>query len=380
MWKLPLESPPEVKPKPAPMPNSSPPSESFRILVIDDDEDTRANLRDLLELDDHRVTAAARFTEGLATIRECSEIGDEFDVLILDRKLPDGNVEDWLSRLKQAAARAAFIVITAYADIEGVIAALKEGADDYLLKPFNPELLRKTLNRIVALKLAEQKAQQAERLAAIGQMMTGLAHESRNALQRSLACLEMLELEVGDKPDALDLVRRVRRAQEQLHQLLEEVRNYAAPMHLERTASSLQSVWHEAWEQTSPLRQGRDAKIIERVAGDPRCPMDRFRMGQVFRNIFENSLAACKDPVRIEIDCSVASDGAQGSARVWIRDNGPGLMPEQKRRVFEPFFTTKAKGTGLGMAIAQRIVETHGGAISVEDEGTGATFLIVLPG
>lgn len=355
-------------------------SESLHVLVVDDDEDTRANLRDLLELDHYRVQTAAGFAKGMEAIRASTESADEFDVLLVDRKLPDGNVEDWLPRLKQAATQAVFIVITAYADIEGVIAALQEGADDYLLKPFNPELLRKTLNRLIALKQAEQKAQQAQRLAAIGQMMTGLAHESRNALQRSMACLEMLEMEVGDKPEALDLVRRVRRAQEQLHQLLEEVRNYAAPLHLERTTSSLQGVWQEAWDQLSSHRQGRDAALVERVEGDSRCQIDRFRMGQVFRNIFENALAACHDPVRIEIDCSMASGDAQGGVRVLVRDNGPGLTPEQRRRVFEPFYTTKAKGTGLGMAIAQRIVETHGGAISVEVEGPGATFLIVLPG
>lgn len=379
MWKLSLGDLLAAKLNPVPMPNRPQRSESLHVLVVDDDEDTRANLRDLLELDSYRVQTVAGFAEGMEAIRSSMEAADKLDVLIVDRKLPDGNVEDWLPRLKLAAPRAAFIIITAYADIEGVIAALQEGADDYLLKPFNPELLRKTLNRIVALKRAEQKAQQAQRLAAIGQMMTGLAHESRNTLQRSLACLEMLEMEVSDKPEALNLVQRVRRAQEQLHQLLEEVRNYAAPMHLERTASSLQGVWHDAWEQLSSQRQGRDAAITERVEGDTRCQIDRFRMGQVFRNIFENSLAAGRDPLRIEIDCSVASGGAQAGVRILIRDNGPGLTPEQKRRIFEPFYTTKAKGTGLGMAIAQRIVETHGGAISVVDDGPGATFLIVLP-
>jgi len=353
--------------------------ETHRILVIEDDEDTRANLRDLLELDDYRVEAAASFAEGLQYITSAKENGYEFDVFIVDRKLPDGTVEDWLPRLKQVASQAAFIIITAFVDIEGVIAALHGGADDYLLKPFNPELLRKTLDRIIALKRAEQKAQQAQRLAAIGEMMTGLAHESRNALQRSLACLEMLEMEVGDRPEALDLVRRVRRAQEQLHHLLEEVRNYAAPLHLERTSSSLRDAWQEAWEQTSPHRQGRDAAISEHVQGNVRCQIDRFRIVQVFRNIFENSLAACPDPVRIELDCSAASVGAQRSVQILVRDNGPGLTTEQRRRIFEPFFTTKTKGTGLGMAIAQRIVEIHGGVISVEENSPGATILIALP-
>jgi signal transduction histidine kinase len=352
--------------------------ETLRILVIDDDEDTRANLRDLLELDDYQVQTAASFTAGIADIQSGVAKNAEFDVLIVDRKLPDGTVEDWLPRLKQAAPQASFVIITGYADIEGVIAALQGGADDYLLKPFNPELLHKTLNRIIALKHAERKARQAQRLATIGQMMAGLAHESRNALQRSLACLEMLEMEVGDKPEALDLVQRVRRAQQQLNCLLEEVRNYAAPMQLERYVCSLRDVWNEAWEQTSPHRLGRDAAIAETVEGDCRCRIDRFRMAQVFRNIFENSLAACQDPVRIEIVFTKGSGGGQG-IQILFRDNGPGLTFEQKRRIFEPFYTTKPKGTGLGMAIAQRIVDTHGGTISVHDEGPGAAILVALP-
>jgi signal transduction histidine kinase len=351
--------------------------DSLSVLVIDDDEDTRANLRDLLELSGYRVEAAGSFTAGIDLLKASLEARSGFDVLILDRKLPDGTVESWLPKLKQQSPQSAFIIITAYADIEGVIAALQEGADDYLLKPFNPDLLHRTLDRIIALKQAEQKARQAQRLAAIGQMMTGLAHESRNALQRSLACLEMLELEVGDRPEALDLVQRVRRAQQQLHHLLEEVRNYAAPLHLERASVSLQSVWQEAWEQTAAGRKGRDTALIEQISGDCAAKIDRFRMCQVFRNIFENSLAACQDPVRIEIKLDENRDSA--AVRILLRDNGPGLRPEQRQRIFEPFYTTKSKGTGLGMAIAQRIVEAHGGTISVEDGGPGAAIVILLP-
>lgn len=358
-------------------------SEPLRILVIEDDADTRANLRDLLELDHYFVQTEGTLAAGLEAAKASSKDSTPWDVLILDRKMPDGNVEDWLPRLKLAASGAALIIITAYADIEGVIAALHGGADDYLLKPFNPELLRKTLDRIIALREAERKAVQAQRLAAIGQMMTGLAHESRNALQRSLACLEMLEMEVGDKPEAIDLVKRVRRAQEQLHNLLEEVRNYAAPLTLERQTCSLRDVWQEAWENTVLARKGRDAKLVEEVQGSTDCSVDRFRLGQVFRNIFENAIAACRDPVRIAIQCVTTSvsdrDSAPESVRILIRDNGPGLTPEQRRRIFEPFFTTKPRGTGLGMAIAQRIVDSHGGSISVEDVDTGAAILLVLP-
>ena len=93
-----------MKANPAPMSNRPQRSESLHVLVVDDDEDTRANLRDLLELDNYRVQTAASFVEGMECIQACTESSNEFDVLIVDRKLPDGTVEDWLPRLKQAAA------------------------------------------------------------------------------------------------------------------------------------------------------------------------------------------------------------------------------------------------------------------------------------
>ena len=89
---------------------------------------------------------------------------------------------------------------------------------------------------ITFLKQAQERALQAERLAAIGQVVAGLAHESRNALQRSQACLEMLALTVRDRPEALDLIERLQQAQDHLHTLYEDVRSYAAPIKLDKVA------------------------------------------------------------------------------------------------------------------------------------------------
>src|SRR5262249_25438923 len=91
----------------------------------------------------------------------------------------------------------------------------------------------------------QERLLQAERLAAIGQMMTGLAHESGNALARSQSCLEMLTWEVEDRPEALDLIRRIQKAQDHLKQLYDEVRSYAAPLKLEREPWSLSAVWRQ---------------------------------------------------------------------------------------------------------------------------------------
>ena len=234
---------------------------------------------------------------------------------------------------------------------------------------------------ISALKHAQEQALQSARLAAIGQMMTGLAHESGNALARSQACLEMLALEVQDRPEALDLIRRVQKAQDHLRQLYEEVRGYAAPLRLEREAWDVSGIWRQAWANLGVQRQGRDAALREETAGvDLRCPVDHFRLEQVFRNVFENALAACRDPARLTVACADAELDGRPALRVAVRDNGPGLSPEQRLRIFDPFYTTKTKGTGLGMAIAKRILDAHGGQIAVGDAaGPGAEILLLLP-
>jgi signal transduction histidine kinase len=356
---------------------------SLQVLVIDDDPDTRANLCDILALDDYQCVMAGTAAEALAR-----DDWPAFAAVVLDRKLPDGSAEELLPKLRQLAPQAAVIIVTGYADVGSTIAALRLGAADYILKPINPEELRARLGRVAEhlrqereLRQAQERLLQSERLAAIGQMMTGLAHESGNALARSRACLEMLQWEVEDRPEALDLIARIQKAQDHLQQLYEEVRNYAAPLKLEREPWDVGAVWRQAWTNLALLREGRDAALTEEAAGvNLECAVDPFRLEQVFRNIFENSLAACPDPVRITVRCRAVYLDGRAAVRVSVQDSGPGLTGEQRQRIFDPFFTTKTKGTGLGMAIAKRIVETHGGRIAVGPAaGGGAEILITLP-
>jgi len=474
-----------------------------RVLIIEDDEDTRANLRDLLELDGHTVLEAATAAQGLSIAT-----GGDLLAIILDRRLPDAPPSRVLAELRRIAPEASVIVVTGFADLEGAIAALRLGAADYILKPLNPEALRASLGRvserlrleearhhseaafrnlleaaesvivitrtdlsilylspfaerltgystaevrdrdmaevlrpirdpgvseevvrrlragepvrgledrivcrdgslramiwnavrladyegesaflavgqdITGLRLAQERALQSERLAAIGQMVTGLAHESRNALQRSQACLEMLALEVQDRPAALALIARLQAAQDHLAFLYEDVRAYAAPLRLDRRLITLSEIWRGAWAQLVKPGRPKEARLVESFqCQDLQCEADPFRMGQVFRNIFENSLAAASPPAEVRLRCSDSrlDDGAP-ALEVSIRDNGPGLTPEARLRLFEPFFTTKIKGTGLGMALAHRIVESHGGKIAAGvADGPGAEIRITLP-
>src|SRR5262249_26499862 len=148
------------------------------------------------------------------------------------------------------------------------------------------------------------QALRMERLAAIGQAMTGLTHESRNALQRGMACLEILKLRLKDRPEDLDLLARLQRAQYDLLRLYEEVRGYGAPLQIDRRRCDLAAVWREAWEQVAPQFPDKEATVREEAAGvDLWCHADAVRLVQVFRNLLENSFAACSGPVRIAFIC-----------------------------------------------------------------------------
>src|SRR5262249_43647782 len=132
----------------------------LNVLVIDDDADTRANLRDILELDDYHVETAGTVAEALHR-----DNWPAFAAIMLDRKLPDGSAEDLRPRLKQLAPEAAIIIVTGYADLEGAITAIRQGAADYLTKPINPDLIRTRLKHVAERKRAAEEIRRLNELA-----------------------------------------------------------------------------------------------------------------------------------------------------------------------------------------------------------------------
>lgn len=347
------------------------------VLVVEDDEDTRCNLRDILDLDGHTVETASTMAEALA-----HRTLPAAEVILLDRRLPDGTAEELLPRLHEAAPEAEVIIITGHAGLDSAIAVMQQGATDYLLKPINPDALRASLRRLAERRAMARRLVQSERLAAIGQTVTAISHEARNELHGLQLGLEALPRVLDDRERALKLIERLQTVPQRLERLFDDIRAFAAPLQLERVVCSVSDIWQKAWQSLEPSWQTRDVDFSEQVDQSPAdLPVDVFRLEQVFRNLFENSLAACTDPVTISIVCESVEAGARPAVRISVRDTGPGLTPEQRRHVFEAFFTTKRSGTGLGMAIVRRIVEAHGGTISVaESSAPGAEFVILLPG
>ena len=343
----------------------------LKILIVDDEPDACTSLRRVLRVDGYEVDIAHSVSE-MMNPREWSD----YFAIILDRKLPDGMADDLLPRCRERAPHASIVIVTGYADLESSIAAMREGVEDYIIKPINPDVLRASLARILRTQRAEARALQAERLAAIGQMCASIAHESRNLLQRMCSAVDTLELIEAGNPDALEEVAKIRKSEQGLEHLLEELREFAAPLNLNKSPHSLESVWQDAWSSLSVANKLGNAEIDASLGDvDVHCQVDAFRLTQVFRNLFENSIAACGDNPKIHIHC----ENRDGTLKVAIRDNGPGLDADQRRNLFNPFFTTKTKGTGLGLAIAKRIVEAHGGEIHLGKCTDGAEFLITLP-
>ncbi|MCA9142561.1 MAG: PAS domain-containing protein [Planctomycetaceae bacterium] len=228
---------------------------------------------------------------------------------------------------------------------------------------------------------AEETLAQAERLASIGAAMAGLSHESRNALQRIQASLDELEELGADRPELMTHIDGIRHSQDDLFQLYEEVREFAAPVRLEPRTCYLDNIVNDTWATLAIKREGRT--IWFRVHGgnvDLQCEVDEFAMRQTLRNILENALAACADPVEIDVSFAEVSLDGKPALRISLRDNGPGLNEEQKRRIFDEFYTTKPEGTGLGMAIVRRFIEAHGGRVTVaSDFRSGAEVIVTLP-
>ncbi|HUG92660.1 MAG TPA: ATP-binding protein [Planctomycetaceae bacterium] len=351
------------------------------VLVIDDDAGTCRSVQRILRLDGYRVDLAGTAAEALAR-----DNWDEYMAVLLDRRLPDGSAEELLPEIRRRAPEAAVLVVTGFGDLDSSIAALRAGAADYLLKPVEPETLRARIRQLAELRRARDFAEtltgklvQSERLAAIGQMVTGLAHESRNALQRAQACLDMLELDLADQPELLDLTGRTRKALVELHRLYEEVRSYAAPLHLELAACNLAELWRQTWAEVIDVQGGRSVCLREQGAAstDLAISIDRHRIEQVLRNIFENAVAVCLEPGVVTVQWAGTKLGGRDAVQIAVIDNGPGLTPEQQQGIFEPFFTTKTRGTGLGMAISKRIVEAHGGTLEARNAAAGGAEITV---
>jgi signal transduction histidine kinase len=198
-------------------------------------------------------------------------------------------------------------------------------------------------------------------------------------LQRIQAKVELLELDLANDQEKLADLRVIKAASQNLRSMFEELREFAAPIVLRRESCHLRELIKRAWQSLETLPEAQ-AACLEYDSDAIELSVDSMRLEQVFRNLFENALAACPSPARIDVSWSTVSQANRTMLRIVVRDNGPGFSEEQKGKAFEPFFTTKSKGTGLGLPICNRILEQHQGWLEIgPDSGAGGCMVLTLP-
>ncbi|MCB0317555.1 MAG: response regulator [Bdellovibrionales bacterium] len=238
---------------------------------------------------------------------------------------------------------------------------------------------------ISELSAASARVMQAERLATIGRTVAGLAHESRNALQRIQSSVNKIVRRSKDFPEVLPFTRDIEKAVDDLKLLYDTVKKFAAPISLRIDQINLNKLFKAVQEELSPTIARREVEFLFQASDETNFQGDEFRFKQIFRNLIENSLDAAKDPVRIQINQALNKKTKIPSLLITYCDNGPGLEEDVKEKIFRPFFTTKTHGTGLGMSIVKRIIDEHGGsieatnALGIVQDFNGACFKIEVP-
>lgn len=462
------------------------------VLIVDDNADLAENVAEILSGDDDakvtcRIARSGAEAEGLA-----GELGDALELLLVDRRLPDADGLELVSKLRRHCPNAEAIIITGDAKVESVAAAVGQGVSAYLLKPFEPEELlakvrsaltryalvreRETLrsrleeseqryrevveavpafvtalgpggeiqlwnrrleevtgfyreemlgrpgremvgsggerrlalksggHRLIRWQLAQvpaprgdtmtfavgidvtaERAMQrrtavAERLAAVGTLAAGLAHEVRNPLNSATLQLQVLRrrLERGQNtPEKLlPVVEIVHDEIRRLDRLVSDFLAFARPNPLTLSPMELAELAQSVLAQLRPEVQAAGVRVESRLDGDRGLiEGDRERLRQVLINLMRNAVEAMAATGGV-LTVDVRGD-SEGFVEALVEDTGPGIAEDAP--IFDAFYTTKEAGTGLGLAIVHRIVHEHGGTIQFESRAGRTCFTLRFP-
>jgi two-component system, NtrC family, sensor kinase len=399
----------------------------MNILIADDEPISRRLLQSYLERWGHEVAQAGTGAEAW----ELFERG-RFPVVISDWMMPEMDGLELIRRIRtsQRPGYVYAILLTAKTQKTDLIEGMEAGADDFLTKPFDRDELRVRLRageRIIQLEqsLAEQnralrEAQaalvQSEKLASLGQLAAGVAHEINNpiayvtnnlaVLRRDVpAAMGVLQKyqEAGEgqgrvEPEivseatrlaeAIDLpfiqanlVRQLDKSLEGLQRvrdIVKNLRDFARLDEAELKETDLNAALESTLEIACYEIRKKEIRLETQFHPLPPVLCHPGKINQVFLNVIVNAIQACEPGGRVEVRTAVQ----EKSVLVEVADDGSGILPDHLPRIFDPFFTTKpvGQGTGLGLSVSYGIIRDHGGTIEVDSTpGRGATFRIRIP-
>jgi two-component system, sensor histidine kinase and response regulator len=356
-----------------------------RILIIDDEEIVLDSCLSILEGAGYDIATAPDGTAGLERAQAAPP-----DLVLVDLMMPGISGFEVIEGMRAIDPAIVAIVITGYSTVESAVEAMKKGAFDFLPKPFTPDELRLIVQRglerrnlvLEATRLRREKEMLQENFAAI------VSHELRSPLSAVQQNLFVLESELEGKVDE-DTTRRIERMKTRIEDLLkmiagwlravsvpvDSIRENFAPVDVTVCVS-------KAVESVQPHATRKDIVIAAEVApGLPAVLGDEGSLTEALVNLIGNAVKYTHAGGRV----TTTATAEDGHVLLSVADTGIGIAKEDLSLVFDAFYRAKsgaaaASGAGLGLALTRRIVEAHGGTLSVESEvGKGTTFSIRLP-
>jgi signal transduction histidine kinase len=374
------------------------------VLVVDDEP----TLRTLLSFVVQRAGAIPVVAPDAATARKLAT-EQTFACALIDKNMPGESGLEFLKWLRSAQPGCNAIIVTAYGNMDSAVEALRLGAFDYLLKPFEVDALEHRLKLAVQQYQMRQERErmqamlvQSDRLASLGLLAAGVVHEVNTPLAYILSNLDWLDEELPARRQQLggaagagggtgSLVQRletvestlrdIRQGAERVRDIARDVKTFARSSDDASMLVDLREVLDAALKMALVNIRYR-ARVVRDYQEVPLVMANEPRLAQVFLNLVVNAAQAIPESggshqIRVRL-----WTGAQGEACAEVEDTGTGIAPEHMAHLFEPFFTTKPRGegTGLGLFICKSIIEAFDGTITVNSRpGQGTSFRISLP-
>jgi signal transduction histidine kinase len=377
----------------------------FRVLLVDDEPSIRLTMAEFLKRAGYAVVVAADF-ESATLLGNLS-----FDVAVVDINLPGRSGIELLSKINREDPYIPVIMITGEPNLSTIPEIVRAGAYDFIAKPVVKDVLLKAVERAAEKKrlsdekgrleaeikrhaeelesrIAERTAElfeahdrlaHAEKIAALGRVSAQVAHEVRNPLAGLLLYSVHLKDKVSDKLPAseVQLIDKIIDTINQLTKTTEQILNFARPVQLTRRRVALDKVIGDVLQLLkSQLSANSIETRVDLGSVTPEGMLDEASIRAALLNLMLNAVQSMPDGGQLIVTCSTVD------AMLWlvISDNGSGMSEEQLARIYEPFNSTKSRGLGLGMPYARKVVEEHGGTITVDSKlGEGTRVTIELP-
>ena len=375
-----------------------------KVLLVDDEPSIRLTMGEFLKRAGYSVLTAADYDSAVVHKAE------DLDVAVIDINLPGKNGIQLLQKLYSASIYVPVIMITGEPNLSVIPEIVRAGAYDFIAKPIVKDVLLNAVGRAAEKKrLTDEKRRleqeikryaeelemrvdertaeliethkrlvTQERIAALGRAAAQVAHEVKNPL----AGLLLYSLHLKNKATNLSeseayLVDKIVETINHLNSRVEQILGFARPVSLTLRSANLNQAINDILELLRPQLTANNVEVRLSTGQQTAYAMlDESSMRGALMNLILNAIEAMPQGGTL----SITIDQTNETLRIEIADTGPGIGEEEAKKIFEPFYTTKEQGLGLGMPYARKVIEQHGGTISLSSQpGKGTTISIALP-